>query len=296
MNKHSPEYSNMARKHAAFLIPGQLPRLRTSSHDDIPSGLDALLAVGSSGSPHYVVETGGVSRVASHGSMPSMMAESADNLPSNYPYYLPKRESMGSINYHQAGLNLDEDSFNSSTSSEPPHSRSKSMDHGKQDATQSQPQLSLGGIGSLLEQHGSAYPETDFYRQRNHPQHLQNHFVQGGRNVSHQMSNQRNGTLIEHVGAALELGDSMSSTHSNSMMYEFQYDTPPTVDPQQKKVFTVFHNQARFARDATSAFLGSEGTPSPIHNDTYLVRHTLVPSSGFSMPFQGNFIGYRSSE
>ena len=305
MNKHSPEYSNMPRKHASTFMPPTVHRMRTSSHDDVPSGLDDLLAVGSSGSPHYTVETAGVARVRSYGSMPPIMAESAENVHSNYPYYLPKRDSTSSFNYHQAGLNLDEDSFNSSTSSEPLHSRSKSADYnGKQYLAQPLPPLHTGGIGGLLKQQVSASSETDSWQQGNNPQNHYNQSSHSARNFSHQIATQRNGTLIDHVSppmecgldAALQLGDSspsVGSTLSNSInsKNEYQYGTPPSIDPQQKKVFTAFHNQARFARDATSAFLGSDAA-SPIHNDGYRVHHAMVAPSGFSMPFQGKIVGY----
>ena len=303
MNKHSPDYSNMPQRHHSMSMPPTVPMLRTSSHDDVPSGLDALLAAGSSGSPHYTVETAGVSRVRSYGSMPPMMAESVENSHNNYPYYLPKRDSTSSFNYHQAGLNLDEDSFNSSTSSEPLHSRSKSADFsGKQDHSQVQPPFHTGGIGGLLNQQGSVRGETDLHPYRNNPQHLQNQSLHGGCNISHQLANQRNGTLISDVlppmdcglGSAIQLGDSSQSvgiTLSNSInsKNEHQYGTPPSIDPQQKKVFTAFHNQARFARDATSAFLGSDAA-SPIHRDGYRVHHAMVSSSGFSVPFQGKIV------
>jgi hypothetical protein len=304
MNKHSPEYSNMPQlplRHVSLTGIAPSPHVRTSSQDDIPSGLDALLAAGSSGSPHYTVETAGMLRQASYGSTPPMMAEGIENFPSSHLYYLPKRDSTGSINHQQAGLNLDEDSFNSSTSSEARHKRSQSADcNGRHYSAQSQLLQSGGGIGSLLEEHGAARPETDFYIQRNHIQQHQNNFVYGGRNVPHQINNQRNGTLIDNVvphvvsglGVALQLGasnQSVTSALSNSSTYEYPYGTPPSIDPQQKKMFTVFHNQARFARDATSPFLGSEGTPSPIHNDIHIVRHSLVASSGYSLPFQGNY-------
>jgi hypothetical protein len=63
--------------------------------------------------------------------------------------------------------------------------------------------------------------------------------------------------------------------------------TPPmvtTVNPEMKKLFTNFHNQARFASDATSPFLGEE---SPLHHDSYISYHMMMGGGGVSMPYQG---------
>jgi len=290
MIRPSPDYSTINRKNTPLPPQVHLPKLRTSSHDDAPSGLDELLASGSSSSPHFIIETGGVVRHHSYGSIPTTMHESSENIPSNYAFYLPKRDSAASFSCHQTGLNLDEDSFNSSTSSEARHFRSRSADFFVRQGP-AQPQLSEGGIGSLLEQDDSTRNETEFSRPKHHPQHLQNHLPLKGRNLRHHPPIQQNGTLIEHVpssstvgglGAALQMGDGLASSGS-SFQNGYVFGTPPSVDPQQKREFTAFHSQAR---DSTSAFLGSE-IPSPIGNSKCLANHTVVTSNGFLMPFQG---------
>lgn len=298
VNKHSPEYSNLPRKQASPPMPSSIPlptrHLRTTSQEDISSGLDALLAAeDSSGSPYYKVETASFSRIPSYGTIPPIMGGNPQGITGIHPYYLTKRDSTGSLNYYQTGLNLDGDS---STSSEAQNGRSKSIElPSRQDLDQSPIRPVAGGIGSLMEQNGSEHTETNLYRQRNHPQHHTMHPSYIGRAPTpHQLSRQRNGTSIENllrvgVDSNVQFGDSSnqstSSSLSNSATYEQPFGTTPqTADPQQKKMFTSFHNHAQ---DSTSAFLGSEGTPSPIHCDVYLAQRTLGASTGFSLPFQG---------
>ena len=302
MNRNSPEYGNMSRKQASPPTfppaPPQIPRIRGLSQEDIPTGLDDLLS-SASVSPHFTVETAGVRRAASHG-MIHPIAESMDNLSGQYPFYLPKRDSNGSFNYHQAGLCLEDDSHgNSSGSSDARHNRSKSLDWNSKGV----PPVGPAVQGSLLSQQVASHAETNMghqhnqmgysFEQPNYPQHVHVRHSYNEHGYPMAYNGYRNGSVIQDVSPPVGLGGIGPMMHGAA----FVVGTPPsildgrqtppmvtTVNPEMKKLFTNFHNQARFASDATSPFLGEE---SPLHHDSYISYHMMMGGGGVSMPYQG---------
>lgn len=292
----------MSRKQASPTnlppAPPQIPRIRGTSQEDIPLGLDDLLSSAST-SPHFTVETGGVRRAASHG-MIHPIAESMDNVSGHYPFYLPKRDSNGSFNYYQAGLCLEDDSNgNSSGSSDAFHQRSKSLDWNAKG-------LPPPGIvqGSLLSQQVASHSETNqehqqiqmgySYEQQSYPQHVQfrHSYNDHGYPMAH--NGYRNGSVIQDVSPPVGLGGPGPMMHGAAFLAgtpptnQDGRQTPPlvTVNPEMKKQFTNFHNQARFASDSTSPFLGEE-SPSPLHHDSFISYHMMMGGGGISVPYQG---------
>lgn len=321
MNRHSPEYNYIPRKQASPpvfppAIPPSIPNVRASSQSDIPRDLDALLA-GASSSPHFTVETSGMHRIASYGMTPHPMSASLENISTQYPYFIPQRESTGSFSYHQMGLNLEDDSHgNSSHSSELLQSQHRSRSIDQTTANKEQPATqalqSAGVVGSsLLAQQFAAHAETELnqqhhhhhpYEQQTYPQHVQ-YRPMYGQGQYHPMENNHNtGAAVLGVSPNVVVGGletmlqdprfSVNSSPSSMILRQHHHqqqqgrESPPVgVDPETKKVFTAFHNQARFARDATSAFLGEE-SPTAYHH-SYVTYHMMMGGGGVSVPQQG---------
>lgn len=304
MNKHSPDYAHVSRKQMIPSAPPRLPHVRAASQEDIPTGLEALLS-GASTSPHFTIETAGVPRAASHG-MFHPISESMDKLSSHYPFYLPKRDSNGSFNYHQAGLCLEDDSpGNSSSSSDARRHRSKSCDWNSRGNLQAELQ------GSLLSQQVAAHAGTDYqqhhhqqphpgysYEHQTYPQHVQFRPIHPGQIHPTESYGHRYGSAIEGISPPVSTGGLGSllrdqnfnaGTSPSSLVYQQGHESPANVpvNPQMKKVFTTFHNQARFASDATSPFLGGEESPSPLHHDSYVSYHMMMGGGGISVPYHG---------
>jgi hypothetical protein len=309
-NKHSPEYNHIPRKQAsppslppAFppTIPSYLPNVKASSQADVPGGLDALLS-GAAVSPHITVETAGVPRISSFGMM--AMSESVDNISGQYPYYLPKRDSTGSFSYQQTGLDLEDESNGNSSNSSNLFSnrRSESLDISASGAAQGPPQ-STGGIGgSLLAQQVAAHAATEMDQQHHHhqqqtyPQHVQYPSMYQQQYHPTISEGQFNGApaspkmVVGGLDTVLQDPSfaSVNSSPSSMMFRQYGRESPPCVDPEKKKVFTAFHNQARFGRDSTSAYLGGESPPAQhpsLQNVTY---HMMMGGGGISVPQQGN--------
>ncbi len=305
MNRNSPEYSHVTRKQASPPMfppdPPRLPHVRASSQEDIPVGLDALLA-GASISPHFTVETGGVPRASSYGII-HPISESIDNHSGQYPFYLPKRDSNGSFNYYQAGLCLEDDSQGNSSGSSDALLRSKAHDLSSRGTSQ-------GHLhGSLLSQQVAAHAGTQLDQQSYHPsgsleqqrypQHVQ--FRHGYQEQSYPMESNgyRNGSAIQDISPPMTGGglgsfgyhpNFVAGTPPSSIVAQQDRSSPSMVaiHPEVKKVFTTFHNQARFARDATSPFLGGEESPSPLQHDSFVTYHMMMGGGGISVPYQGN--------
>lgn len=302
-NRHKSNYSddldNAMRRgvskgtldHYHTMNTPQVFRQRTGSKCDegSPSDLDNLLAVADTQSQGpAVIDAPNSSRVSSYDSaMLHRLAigESPDSV-SPHPTYLPKRESSGSFGQHHLGLMLEDDSPSSSSSQGFPL-RSRSHDH-----------TNVSG-GVLTHPQMSAYSHEDMlgapYPSHSPPAYIPS-FADGrypGRPDTRPWgppSLYANDTIpmkVGHLEAALQ----QVTIEGNNPSYQREQNQAfDSVDSDMKRAFTNFHNQARFARDSTSPFLGGSSgdfTASAIPQyEPYFRYNMAITGTRATMPAQ----------
>eukprot|EP00428_Durinskia_dybowskii_P056688 CAMPEP_0170329876 /NCGR_PEP_ID=MMETSP0116_2-20130129/65863_1 /TAXON_ID=400756 /ORGANISM="Durinskia baltica, Strain CSIRO CS-38" /LENGTH=131 /DNA_ID=CAMNT_0010583029 /DNA_START=117 /DNA_END=512 /DNA_ORIENTATION=+ len=126
------------------------------------------------------------------------------------------------------------------------------------------------------------------YEQQNYPQHVQFRHSYNEHGYPMAYNGFRNGSIIHDVSPPVGLGGLGPMMQGAA----FAVGTPPTnhdgrqtppmvtvINPEMKKQFTNFHNQARFASDSTSPFLGEE-SPSPLVESRCLIKRIQPWISG----------------
>eukprot|EP00934_Nitzschia_sp_Nitz4_P008796 Nitzschia sp. Nitz4//scaffold29_size155292//106718//109484//NITZ4_002675-RA/size155292-augustus-gene-0.211-mRNA-1//1//CDS//3329546499//8786//frame0 len=254
---------------------------RAFEEDEVPD-LDSLLAAGSQ-SPGMSVRVASATRIPSYVGLAGFRQHSVTDTPESlaqHQFFLPKGDSQASLNMHHPGLSIDDDSPSSSSSPafhlgprapEPPMVMANSTGYTTAGWNASTQQHSLGQQMERTALHGTPYSQSP-----QSPSHVP----------------QLPALIPPKVS-----GRSASLGYMDNALASFAVGTPPssipeslpyneTVDADMKRAFTNFHNQARFARDSTSPFLGGSGefrhTPP---SETYL-RNTVMGGGGTSMPTQ----------
>lgn len=264
-NQHPRHYQQPSE------IIEETSHVRSISQEHIPDGLDSLLASASS-SPHFSVELAGLPRsTSSYAKMFPLTSTPESEQPSYSGSAFPHPASSGSLNHHQMGLSLDDEGSS-------PHSNS--MSHGFPFASKPIKELTGGGIGSLLAEHNDQ-------NQPSVPPSFRPVVAREGIGAA----------LASDARADLDacLQDSalsVNSSLSGSQQAVQSLGTPPTVDPEMKKAFTNFHNQAQYARDSTSAFLGEDGLNSSPHYTYGAYQMATMGARGGSAPRQGKSTQY----
>lgn len=296
IGRNSPEYANLHRPPPPIFPskenlnmpsnPLSNRKTRTSSLEDVPSGLDALLSASSS-SPHLTVEVAGYSRTTSYGVM-----STSSNSDLIQPQLIDRVSSVGSFNYSQAGLLIDDDE---SSKNSPKFAMENFMQHPR-----------------VVEGNGKTEPASLLSQQVE--LHLSHRIPSPSTTVSSEQ-----GSLPNTESAVQPTIESHGNSHSSSMhlqyhshhqsqqqqnpylqqplsVYQHQQYEPvheqsrTAVGPEMKKAFTNFHNQAQYARDSTSAFLGGESPGSLDHHSYVAYNMALAGNRGASMPHFGKLM------
>lgn len=247
-----------------------------------------------SSAPHFNYATGDNPRPASHQMMHPLAAVGAAETEEDY--------SVSWSEVQPGGLIIEDDDDNDDAEAE-----AGADNHPSSELFLPRPQRQ-GTLGSLLAQQLPAvaqpHPHPDEHEldtRHYHNHHYNNHHTMHSSEMNEssnhdQQQQQQQEKPIGNLQALLQNPNfTVSSSPSSMLMYQHQQananaDTNPPnpiPNPEMKKAFTNFHNQARFARDATSPFLGEASSASHRH-DSYVSYHMMMMrGGGASVPQHG---------